>query len=211
MSYEIQSIKELPSIEDIKKISQSLAILDLIIVQEWEFRYFSFNSKWDSDEMIASMRNGEGDEYFILFSKIGMVGKIYSIDEGQVPKKDIILQMIPNEFNSFKTEPAFKLENMTCCVWKKYSDNVCSVSPVMKKIPLLKFIVENEKYYHIWAEEYFGTSIDVNKIKAIFNHVPLNNHLINDLNKKITLQDIEEDVKEIGYPIGMRDIRAERS
>lgn len=205
MSHKIQSLKELPSIEDIRKISQSLAMLDLILIQEWEFRYFSFNSKWDSNEMMASMRNGEGDEYFILFSKDGLVGKICSINEGLVPNKDQILQMIPNEFNSFKNEPAFKLDNMTCCIWKKYSDKNWSVAPVMKKIPLLKFIVEHEKYYHIWVEEYLEISLDVKKIKAIFDHVPINNDLISDLNDKISLEEIEEAIKKIGYPIGIRE------
>ena len=201
MRHEIQSLKELSSIEDIRKISQSLAVLDLILIPEWEFRYFSFNSKWDSNEMMASMRNGEGDEYFILFSKDGLIGKIYSISEGIVPNKDTILQMIPNEFNNFKNEPAFNLDNITCCIWRKFSDRDWSIAPVMKNIPLLNFFVEDETYYQNWVEEYLEKSLDVKQIKAIFDHVPLNRDLVTDLNDERSFEDVEEEVKEIGYPI----------
>ena len=138
MGYEINSINELLSIDEIKRVSQSLAMLDLILVQEWEYRYFSFNSTWDSDEMMASMRNGEGDEYFILFSKNGIAGKIFQKNIEAAQSNDV-LQMIPDEFSSFKTEPAFKLDYITCCFWKKYSDNKWCVSPALEKIPLLKF------------------------------------------------------------------------
>ena len=43
---------------------------------EWEYRYFSYNSKWDKSEEVASMKNGEGDEYYLLFNERGVVGKV---------------------------------------------------------------------------------------------------------------------------------------
>ena len=106
MSHEISDINELPNIEDIRKASQSLAMLDLILVQEWEYRYFSFNSIWDSGEMMASMRNGEGDEYFILFSKNGIAGKIF-LKDIEITQSQDVLQMIPEEFNSYEEAVEF--------------------------------------------------------------------------------------------------------
>ena len=53
----------LPHPEEILKRSRALAALDLILSPEWEDRYYSFNSRWDSNEMMASMRNGSGDEW----------------------------------------------------------------------------------------------------------------------------------------------------
>jgi hypothetical protein len=200
MSHEIDSIIELPSIEDIKRLSQSLAMLDLILIQEWEYRYFSFNSTWDSGEMMASMRNGEGDEYFILFSKDGVAGKIFLKNIESAKSKDL-LHMIPDEFSSFKTEPAFKLDYISCCFWKKHSDNQWRVSPALEKIPLLKFIVGKEKYYQEWAEEYLGVDLEGKVVTSIFEHVPLSNNLVHRLNEDVSLGDIMEDVKEIGYPI----------
>jgi hypothetical protein len=50
---------------------KSLAALDAIIEPEWEYRYYSFNSKWAESEAMGSMRNGQGDEWFCVFSPVG--------------------------------------------------------------------------------------------------------------------------------------------
>ena len=50
---------------------QSLAMLDAILSPEWEYRHFSFNSRWAPFEQMGSMRNGQGDHYFALFSAVG--------------------------------------------------------------------------------------------------------------------------------------------
>lgn len=66
-------LKSLPDIEGLRKLTESLAMLDAIMSPEWEYRYYSFNSKWGEGEMMASMRNGSGDEYFILFDSHGVI------------------------------------------------------------------------------------------------------------------------------------------
>jgi hypothetical protein len=38
----------IPNVETLKKLCQSLATLDAIISPEWDYRYYSFNSKWAS-------------------------------------------------------------------------------------------------------------------------------------------------------------------
>ncbi len=71
------TLAALPDIEGLRKLTQSLAMLDAIMSPEWEYRYYSFNSKWDDGEMMASMRNGSGDEYFILVCSLGSQDKNY--------------------------------------------------------------------------------------------------------------------------------------
>ena len=55
-------LKMLPEIDSLKRLSQSLAMLDAILEPDWELRYYSFNSHWGEGEMMASMRDGSGDE-----------------------------------------------------------------------------------------------------------------------------------------------------
>jgi hypothetical protein len=50
---------------------QSLALLDAILSPDWEYRYFSFDSRWGPSERMGSMRNGQGDHWFALFSSAG--------------------------------------------------------------------------------------------------------------------------------------------
>ena len=52
----------LPSIQEVRRIAQSLAMLDAILSPEWDDRYHSFNSAWGLNEEMASMRNGSGDD-----------------------------------------------------------------------------------------------------------------------------------------------------
>jgi len=50
-------------------------MLDAILCPEWEYRYHSFNARWAGGEAMASMRDGCGDGYFILFTAAGAIMK----------------------------------------------------------------------------------------------------------------------------------------
>jgi hypothetical protein len=52
----------LPPPEQLRRLCQSLAMLDAIFSPEWQYRLYSFNSRWAKGEMMASMRDGQGDE-----------------------------------------------------------------------------------------------------------------------------------------------------
>ena len=68
-----KQLASLPNVESLKRLTQSLAMLDAIMSPEWESRYYSFNSKWGEGEMMASMKDGSGDECFILFNPHGAI------------------------------------------------------------------------------------------------------------------------------------------
>lgn len=53
---------DLPDIANLKRRTKALAMLEAIVCPEWEYRYYSYNSRWSSGEEMASMRNGQGDE-----------------------------------------------------------------------------------------------------------------------------------------------------
>src|SRR6267142_7208281 len=103
----------IPNVETLKRLCQSLATLDAIISPEWDYRYYSFNSKWAEGEMMASMRNGSGDEYFILFNSQGAIMKGFNHESAMSPWSTEeeklwpgIFEDVPEEFQSFLSEPA---------------------------------------------------------------------------------------------------------
>ncbi|MBO6551131.1 MAG: hypothetical protein JJ964_16135, partial [Rhizobiales bacterium] len=57
-------LSKLPSPLQLKRLLQSLALLDAIMSPEWEYRYYSFDAQWSPSETMGSMRNGSGDEFF---------------------------------------------------------------------------------------------------------------------------------------------------
>ncbi len=53
-------------IEQLRKKMKSLALLDAIIEQEWEYRYSSYNSNWSDTEEMGSLRDGSYTASVIL-------------------------------------------------------------------------------------------------------------------------------------------------
>jgi hypothetical protein len=53
----------LPDIPVVRDRSRSLAMLDAILCPEWEYRYYSFATRWGPEQELASMRNGMGDSW----------------------------------------------------------------------------------------------------------------------------------------------------
>jgi hypothetical protein len=49
-------LKTLQGPDQLKSLCQSLAMLDAIMSPDWEYRHYSFDSKWDLNEMMASMK-----------------------------------------------------------------------------------------------------------------------------------------------------------
>jgi hypothetical protein len=205
----------LPDIEPLKRLSQSLAILDVIMSPEWEFRYYSFNSKWGEGEMMASMRDGSGDEYFILFNHYGAIIKgfaheslmsPYATESGKIWSG--VLDDVPSEFQAFLSEPAFSIEDTTFCIWRKYTDSSWQVGGIdypeggdPDGSEELLFILDGQPYtYKEFAEEYYEREVDISAVEHIYQHEPLTHEIVATLNTDVSLDELEADVEEIGYP-----------
>jgi hypothetical protein len=200
MKHPLPNVATLPSPADLKRKFRSLAMLDAILMPDWELRFFSFNSKWRSGEM-ASMRDGEGSEFFFLFSSTGVVGKIYDKESGLAPNVASVLARVPNDFSSFKGEPAFSTASATCYLWQKRTEKVWSVVPENTvEIPLLAFVADEGEYYRAWASNYYETELDLEPVRAVFRQEPLTNDLIVSLYPEAEFNAVLRDSEEIGYP-----------
>lgn len=208
---DIKILNQLPVIEKCRRIFQSIALLDAIIMPEWEYRYYSFNAKWYTNEMMASMRDGSGQHYFALFNKYGLIIKGFehysTVDNrfqqtGEIDKK--IFKYVPVEFNNFLKENAFVIDKTTFCLWNLKNEEVWHSGKEhnSNELYLLKVLIDGAEGYVKWAEEYYETDIPISIVKDIFDFMPLNNDMIKSLNKEISLEDILEDIAEIAYPIG---------
>lgn len=93
--------------EDLKRHLKGLALIESIIMPDWEHRYFSFNKIWNVEkkEEMASMRDGCGNGYFIMFYPDGVIGKV--ILQEMNKNYSYMSCKIPNYFDSFKVEEAF--------------------------------------------------------------------------------------------------------
>lgn len=208
-------LTRLPNVPSLKKLSQSLAMLDAIMSPEWEYRYYSFNSKWDKNEMTASMRDGSGDEYFILFNSKGAIIKGFAHELPMSPYASQpnkvwkgVFESVPNDFESFLSEPAFLIEDTTFCIWRKIEDSGWQIGEIdypaeagADGLENLLFILSGKpQTYKEFAEEYYETEINVSDIEHIYGHQILTEKLVKRLNQNVSLKKLKKDIKEIGYP-----------
>ena len=210
-----RSLAELPGIDELKRISQSIATLDAIMMDDWEYRYFSFDANWGDGEVLASMRNGSGDSYSILFNSFGAVIKGYghesemagyTVDSGKVWPG--VLDELPPEFEAVLTDPAFVAEETSFCIWRKYSDSKWQTGKI--EFPdgedpdgsedLLFMLDGIPKTYQQWVKEYYEKDIPLDAVKAVYEHKPLTQQLVSSLNPERRFEDLESDLDEIRYP-----------
>jgi hypothetical protein len=197
MPVSTRDLSGLPDVTRLEQLSQSIAMLDAIISPEWEYRYFSFNSKWDpsKQERMASMRNGSGDEYFLLFSPQGGILKGFDHEAAMSPwtqePKEVwpgILNHVPAIFGDFLAEPAFSLGNTTFCIWRTNHDErwqVGSVSFPPGNDPdgsenLLWMLDGDPETYASFANEYYEKMLNVDLVRRLYLQTPLTPALVSD-------------------------------
>jgi len=134
MSLSTATPERLPDIGTLRRLTKSIAMLDAIICPEWESRYYSYNSEWGEGEEMASMRNGCGDEWFLLFDRHGAALKGLAHEyplAGDASFAARIQEAVPPCFSSFLREPAFDMARASFCLWRGQTDLAWSVvSPV---------------------------------------------------------------------------------
>jgi hypothetical protein len=198
MSNLIKNINDLPSIEKVRKTAQGLALLDAVIMPQWEYRYFSFNCNWDGkgEEMMASMKNGEGAEYFIHFTCEGAVGKV--LDENPLLNPQEHLDDVPEKFRAFKDEPAFSNNNASLFFWREANQSSWQASPdKLKRFPLLGFLQEGALTYKEFAENYYEKKIDINIIEKVLESLTVTTEQLAVLNSEVGFDDLDDDFQEI--------------
>ena len=204
----------MPNIEHLKALSQSLALLDAILMPEWQYRYYSFNSRWADGEQMASMRNGSGDEYYALFTSTGAILKGFAHESAMTPFRvepaqiwPGVLDSVPQVFASFLSEPAFEREATTFCIWREPVDTTWRHGDVTfptgndpdGSADLLSMLDGDPRTYQEWAQENYEQEIDLAAVQSIYQHTPVTAALIKSLNPEMSLTALREDMLEIGY------------
>jgi hypothetical protein len=205
----------LPTINHLKALTQSLALLDTILSPDWEYRYWSFNAHWDANQTVASMRNGSGDDLYIMFTPVGAIIKGFAHESVMSPYSQNpsaiwagVLDDVPEVFSGFLSEPAFSPLDITFCIWRIYNDITWQCGEIAfpesedpdGSVGLLALLDGNPGTYQTWAEYYYERPVSLSAITHIYQHRPLTQELIAKLNPQVTREELLEDVREIGYP-----------
>lgn len=213
-----RNLSELPDIPTLKKLTQSLAMLDAIMQPDWQYRYYSFNSQWDTGEQMASMSNGSGDEWYCLFTSEWAALKGFDHESEMSPWGNDdqtvwkgVLDDVPQAFARFLSEPAFSMQDTTFCIWRSIDDSNWQVGKIDfpgdaaddpdGSAGLLFILDGNADTYKQFAEEYYERPVSIQAVQKIYAHEPLTAQLLKELNPQIELETILADAVQIGYPV----------
>jgi hypothetical protein len=208
----------LPDIPNLVRRCKAIAMLDAILSPDWEMRYYSFNSLWNTDdasEMMASMRDGSGDHYFIWFTSQGAAIKGFAQESVLNPDNNDgapypeVFANFPQELSHFLKEPAFLIDDTTFCYWRRHSDqswhsgNIlfpanAGVDPDGSR-DLLQILDGRASTYVRYAQEYFEIDIDEADVNHVYQLKPLNADLLSRLHSDRKLDQLADEIEEIGY------------
>ena len=220
MPISTRDLSLLPSIDRLERLTQSIAMLDAILSPEWESRYFSFNAVWDSSikERMASMRNGAGDEYFLVFSPKGAILKGFDREAPMSPwqrepveVRPGVLESVPAAFASFLTEPAFSIGNCTFCIWREPEDELWQRGPIVfpegnsadpdGSEGLMWMFDGKPETYIEFASDYYEKALNIDAVRKIYAQETLTPLLIAELNPQASWECTAKDAGEICYPV----------
>jgi hypothetical protein len=210
-----RDLSALPDVDRLKAILQAMAMLDAILSPEWQYRYYSFNSRWAPGERMGSMRDGCGDDLFALFNAAGCFLKGFAHEAPMTPYRTRrhkvragVLDEVPPEFADCLSEPAFCMSDTTFCIWRRFGDPAWQRGKI--RFPqgadpdgsalLLSPLDGEPRTYKKWADDYYETDTDLAAVGHVYGHLPLTREVVRVLNPEVTLDDLAADVEEIGYP-----------
>ena len=206
-----KNLDRLPEIEDFIRITQSLAALDAILSSDWEYRYYSFDSKWSDNQQMASMRDGSGDQWFSVISKQGVALLGLAHESPQYtpdnPKPWVYDQLPPEFDKNLRREPAFDSENSTLCIWRLASDSKWSSGITTESSltddgseQLLTILEGRPNQYAEYAAEYYERTVAVELIQSVYDHKPITRMMAASINPDVVMDPLKKDLVQIGYP-----------
>lgn len=209
-----QNLALMPGIGRLRQLSQALALLDAILCPSWEYRFYSFQASWSPDAALASMRDGSGDEYFLLFTAAGALLKGFAhtapmSSYAQRPPRAWpgVLDALPAPFAALLDDPALCAADTTFCIWRGASDAAWRRGPVSYpagpdpdgSARLLAILDGNPQTYHAYAEAYYERPVSLAAVAHLYDYRPLTPEIV-DMLAPGRAAELQADLDEIQYP-----------
>jgi hypothetical protein len=160
---------------------------------------------------MGSMRNGSGDHWFALFTPqgAGIIGLAHEAPMFR-PGEPLegMFDGLPVALAELRSEPAFDPVNCSFCLWSLDAEGAWRRGSVTMPVgddpdgsaSLLGLLDRDPRSYVAFASDYHEAELPLASVQAIYDHAPLSARLVSSLNRSVSLDDLESDLDEIGYP-----------
>lgn len=189
----------LPPPDQLERTCRGLAALDAILCDDWEMRYYSFNAAWNKKgkERMASMRNGEGDSWFLVFAPGGAFAKAFWHEHAREDVKKIYAGL-PKALAPQLKEAAFSMEDVTFGGW--HDGDAWTLRGNAKPLAgELKMLAGDPKTYVAYAKAYFEMKVGADDVAHVLAGKKLDAKLLGRLGSERTLAELKDDLAEIAY------------
>ncbi len=206
----------LPAPGELERFSVAIAALDAVVCPDWESRYFSFDPTWGDGERLASMDDGSGDTYQIVFGPDGTVVRAFDHESALSPWVTDGGALAPGLLDGFPAalrpvidEPAFTTEGgpdveLTFCAWRGTGDDRWRVgsldddggAEVLLAVPL----DGTAAGYLEYAVAYFEEELDPEVVEAFVALRPVDLETIRVLNPDAD-DEVLGELSAMGFPI----------
>ena len=189
----------LPSPKDLERICKGLAALDAMLMEDWESRYYSFNHAWDkkAKQRMASMRNGSGDDWFIVFEPDGVFVKAFW---HEYPREDVakIYDGLPNKLLPQLKEGAFSMEDVTFGGWHDGETWTLrgNTKPMRDELEML---IGAPAAYRAYVAAYLDVDVPADAIAHVLAGNKLDAKLVGRITTERTIAELKDDLAEIDY------------
>ena len=208
----------LPDIESLRDRSRALAMLDAILAPGSDSSYYAFDAHWDAGVELASMDNGSGDSYSIVFSKAGAFVRGFAHESPMSPAVNDdqtwpgLVDAVPAVFAGYLREPAFSFGDVfeaTVCLWRQADDDRWHAGDITfpgRTDPdgarwLFRMVAEAAPAAYLrFAQDYYGCEVDAGAVAEVYALRPLTDDIVRRLNPEASLSDLAADITRIGYP-----------
>jgi hypothetical protein len=168
-------VAKLPAPDQLERICTGLANLDAMLSEDWESRYYSFDPKWSKGQRMASMRNGSGDDWFIVFAGGVFVKAFWH--EYKREDVDAIYRGLPAKLAAQRTEGAFSMEDVT---FGGFHDGKSwtlrgNAKPMKDELAML---TGDAKYYVEYAAAYFEAEVPRDAVAHVLAGKPIDAKLV---------------------------------
>jgi hypothetical protein len=212
----------LPPVPALRDRCRAMAVLEAILSPEWGDRYHSYDRDWSPGVELASMRDGSGDEYSIVFTPEGTYIRGFAHESPMSPYRDDgpwpgVVDTVPEPLRHWVTEPAFCDEHgmpvVTACLWREPADDGWRTGEVAYPdgtdpdgaSELFRLLVAPgalaAEAFREFAEDYYGEPLDPVALRHVFELRPLTEDVVMALGGSLTLAEVAGDAAAAGYPV----------
>ncbi|MFD5814603.1 hypothetical protein [Streptomyces sp. NPDC127038] len=212
----------LPDIDTLKNLCRSMAMAEVILNPDGECVH-SYSARWSETEQAASMRNGSGDEYDIVFAPEGAYIRGFDHESPLSPYRheDVpqpwpgVLDSVPEVFRRHVAEPAFMDENgcpvVTVCLWRETNAPSWQAGRITFPAPhedpdgsswLFELLLDpTPEAFRSFAEDYYEVPVDIEALRQVYELRPLERTLVAALNPEASVPEVVAAARTMGYPL----------